>query len=429
MKALLNSIKGDKVIWVFMALLALISFLPVYSASSNLAYSRYGEGNTFTYLVKHFIHLGIGFFLMYVIHRFPYKRIYRSAVLLLALMVGMLLYTMFYGVESGSAKRWLNVFGFSFQPSTFAFISMVMYTAYYMAEFKKVPKTFKHSCIFLWTPIAITLLLILPSNFSSAAFMFSMIMLMVFVAQYPMRYLLRIMLIAITTMSLFFGAFYFFKKVAPDNIPPVFQRVQTWEGRIDRFVNDEGKSDDELYQIERAKTAIASGYIKGLGPGKSVQRYFLPQSSSDFIYAIIIEEYGWFGAGGLLILYFGLMIRFLIHANKTQSQYGKLLIVGLGMPIVFQALINMGVAVELFPTTGQTLPMISSGGSSIFATCISVGIILSITRKEEEVIAQEKEDALRKEAFRRIEERELELMRSEEEKEQENNPMNAVLNK
>jgi cell division protein FtsW len=217
-------------------------------------------------------------------------------------------------------------------------------------------------------------------------------------------------------------------KAFPDAMP---NRVDTWMSRIERFSSDEPNEDD--YQIEKAKIAIASGKIYGLGPGKSVQKNFLPQSSSDFIFAIIVEEYGLLGGLAILFMYLMLFFRFLITSHKAPTMFGKLLIVGLGFPIIFQALVNMGVAVELLPTTGQTLPLISSGGSSIWMTCIAIGIILSVTKKEEEIAQEEEEKRQREEILQRLIDKEME----KEEVVAEDysietvgdNPMNAVLNK
>ena len=226
-------------------------------------------------------------------------------------------------------------------------------------------------------------------------------------------------------------------KAFPDAFP---NRVDTWVSRIENFTSD--KPDEDNYQIEKAKIAIATGGIRGLGPGKSVQKNFLPQSSSDFIYAIIVEENGLIGAIVVMFLYIMLFIRFLIASHKANTLFGKLLVVGLGFPIVFQALINMAVAVELLPVTGQTLPLISSGGSSIWMTCVSLGIILSVTKKDEEIAQENLEKAQREEALQRLIEREMNGENVEEEEEITNekepqyaiedvsdNPMKAVMGK
>lgn len=191
-----------------------------------------------------------------------------------------------------------------------------------------------------------------------------------------MRYLLAILGVGILSLTLFILV----AKAFPDAMP---NRIDTWMSRLDSFTNDGDTEAD--YQIEKAKIAIASGYIQGVGPGKSIQKNFLPQSSSDFIFAIIIEEYGLIGGLLLIILYMWLLFRIVIAAQKADTIFGKLLVLGVGLPIVFQALINMAVAVELFPVTGQTLPLISSGGTSIWMTCLAIGIILSVSAKREEI--------------------------------------------
>jgi cell division protein FtsW len=241
-------------------------------------------------------------------------------------------------------------------------------------------------------------------------------------------------------IACFFGGLLFFVFVAktyPDAFP---NRVDTWMARIDNFATD--KPDEDDYQIEKAKIAIASGGLYGLGPGKSVQKNFLPQSSSDFIYAIIVEEYGMVGGISVLGLYLLLLFRFVVAAHKANSLFGKLVVVGLGFPIIFQAMTNMAVAVELLPVTGQTLPLISSGGTSIWMTCIALGIILSVTKKEEEIAEelaekQKRDDALQKLIDKQIQEDEAaDSSESEQAKQLEDfsivdsaNPMKAVLKK
>jgi cell division protein FtsW len=305
--------------------------------------------------------------------------------------------------------------------------------ARYLSKTREEPITFKSSFIDLWLPVGITLMFILPANFSTAALIFSMILMLVFIGKYPLKYIAAILGIGIVS----FAFFILIAKAFPN---PLTSRVNTWESRIERFFKDDVQDPDEVYQIERAKTAIASGGVYGLGPGKSVQKHFLPQSSSDFIYAIIVEEFGLFGGLTILGIYMLLFFRFVVAAHKANSLFGKLLIVGIGFPIVFQALINMGVAVELLPTTGQTLPLISSGGSSIWVTCIALGIILNVTKKEEEIKAENKEKAMRDAALEKMIDKQLkedeEALKNKEQVENDNdtysiedNPMNAVLNK
>lgn len=437
MKELINNLKGDKVIWAFIALLALISFMPVYSASSNLAYSANGSGNTMSFLIKHFAHVGIGFLIVYMVHKIPYH--YFKAISLIALpIVGLLLlYTLFQGKTIGgaNASRWIQIpfVGISFQTSTLASMVLMIYVARYLAKKREVEDTFQKSVIELWLPVFAIIMLILPANFSTAALIFSMVVMLVFVGKYPLKYLGIVIGAGVVGLTFFILV----AKAFPDAFP---NRVDTWVSRIENFTSD--KPDEDNYQIEKAKIAIATGGIYGVGPGKSIQKNFLPQSSSDFIYAIIVEENGLLGALTVMFLYIMLFIRFLIASHKANTLFGKLLVVGLGFPIVFQALINMAVAVELLPVTGQTLPLISSGGSSIWMTCVSLGIILSVTKKDEEIAQENLEKAQREEALQRLIEREMngennpEDETAPEEKEPQyaiedvsDNPMKAVMGK
>jgi cell division protein FtsW len=435
MKELINNLRGDKGIWSFVMLLALISFMPVFSASTNLVYVI-GKGSTIGYLIKHLMHVIIGFGLIYFVHKVPYHYYKGLSQILLPLVGVLLIYTFFQGtvIDGANASRWIKVpfIGVTFQTSALAFIILMVYVARYLAKVHDKEVTFKASFFELWVPVFAILALILPANFSTAALIFSMVCMLVFVGRYPLRYLGMIIGMGVTMLVLFV----LFAKAFPDAMP---NRVDTWMSRIERFTSDEPNEDD--YQIEKAKIAIASGKIYGLGPGKSVQKNFLPQSSSDFIFAIIVEEYGLAGGLAVLFLYLMLFFRFLVQAHKAKTLFGKLLIVGLGFPIIFQALINMGVAVELLPVTGQTLPLISSGGSSIWMTCISVGIILSVTKKEEEIAQEIAEKEAREAALQRmIDEHILREQQQEEAAaagiepaafsiEDKSNPMHAVMGK
>ncbi|MBJ6366463.1 FtsW/RodA/SpoVE family cell cycle protein [Snuella sedimenti] len=385
MQAVFKNIKGDRLIWAIAALLAIFSFLPVYSAASDLAYDT-GDGNTFVFFVKHFMHLFLGFVIMYGVHKIPYRYFRGLSLIMIPFVLVLLVVTMLQGTVMGgaSASRWIRIpiVGVSFQTSTFAFVVLMVYVARYMSKIKDRKITFNESVLPLWGPVFLVLALILPSNFSTAAIMFSMVAVLVFLGGYPVRYL-----------GIIFGlgvvALVFFIMVAKLTTGPLNVKVTTWENRIKNYSNGEDTEAD--YQIEKAKIAIASGGIQGVGPGKSIQKNFLPQSSSDFIFAIIIEEYGLIGGFVLVILYMWLLFRIVIVSQKADTVFGKLLVLGVGLPIVFQAFINMAVAVELFPVTGQTLPLISSGGTSIWMTCLAIGIVLSVSVKREEIKEREKE--------------------------------------
>lgn len=369
-----------------MALLALFSFLPVYSASSNLAY-LYGDGNTFQFLLKHFAHLLLGFGILYGVHKIPYHYFRGLSIIAMPIVILLLLITLSQGttIEGANASRWIRIpfVGVTFQTSTLAAVVLMTYVARYLSRIKDKEITFKESLLPLWLPVFIILGLILPANFSTTAIVFAMVVVLVFIGGYPVRYLF-IVLSAGAAMLVIFGLT---AKAFPEILP---HRVDTWISRIESFTDDEDTQAG--YQIEKAKIAIASGRVTGLGPGKSIQKNFLPQSSSDFIYAIIAEEFGMLGALFLLLLYLLLLFRLVIVVHKSTSFFGKLLVIGIGLPIIFQALINMGVAVELFPVTGQTLPLISSGGTSIWMTCLALGMVLSVSAKREIQIKEEQEE-------------------------------------
>ena len=377
MSVILKNIGGDRTLWAIIALLAIFSFLPVYSASSNLA-NLYGR-STFTLLLKHIVHLVLGFGIIYGIHKIKYQRFKGLSIVLLPIVIILLGVTLMQGTTIGgaNASRWIRVpvVGFSFQTSTLAAVVLMVYVARYLAKFKDKTIVFKESFIELWIPVGAVLILILPANFSTAALIFSMVMVVVFIGGYPLKFMGLIVGAGLTLLLLFVLT----AKAFPDAFN---NRVETWQNRIENFSNGEDTKED--YQIERAKTAIASGRMFGLGPGKSVQKNFLPQSSSDFIYAIIVEEWGLLVGVVILLFYMLLLFRLIVILNKSETTFGKLLVAGVGLPIIFQALINMAVAVELFPVTGQTLPLISSGGTSIWMTCLAFGIILSVSSSQKE---------------------------------------------
>jgi cell division protein FtsW len=305
-------------------------------------------------------------------------------MVMMPIVLVLLVVTMFQGttIEGSNASRWIQIpiVGMSFQTSTLAGVVLMVYVARYLSKIKDKEISFKESILPLWIPVFLVLILILPANFSTAAILFVLVTILVFIGGYPIKYLGVIMGMGIVALALFVLVAKAFPEIMPN-------RIDTWMSRIENFANGEDTEAD--YQIEKAKIAIASGGIHGLGPGKSIQKNFLPQSSSDFIFAIIIEEYGLIGGLSLLLLYSWLLFRIIIVSQKSDTVFGKLLVLGAGLPIVFQALINMAVAVELFPVTGQTLPLISSGGTSIWMTCLAIGIILSVSAKREEIKEQE----------------------------------------
>ena len=379
-------IKGDKVLWGLLALLAVFSFLPIFSASSNLAYVL-GKGTPWGHLLKHFIILGLGFLFMFAIHKIPFHYFKGVSVLMLPIVLLLLVYTIAQGtsIAGANASRWVQIpiIGLSFQSSALASVVLMIYTAFYLAKNKDRSPSFKASLLPLWVPVFLVVLLILPANFSTAGLIFVGVCILCFVGHYPIRHLLAIMGCGIVVLAFFF----LIAKSFPEAIP---NRVDTWVHRIEAFFENEGQS--EGYQIEQAKIAIASGSIFGMGAGKSMMKNFLPHSSSDFIYAIVVEEFGLVGGIVLIMVFMLLLFRIIVIIHKTQDVFGKLMVFGLGIPIILQAFVNIGVALNVFPVTGQTLPMISSGGTSAWMTCISFGIILSVTvanQKQQDVAATE----------------------------------------
>ena len=374
MKRSENIISGDKVLWGTLSLMALFSFLPIFSSSSNLVYVI-GTGTPLGYLFKHFIILSIGFLLMISVHKIPYTYFKGISILMMPLTILLLIYTASQGtlIDGANASRWLKIplIGLSFQTSSLAIVVLMVYVANYLSKIHIKKLKFKDSIIPLWTPVSFILLLILPSNFSTVIIIFISVMLLAFLAGYPLKYLS----IIITFSLVCFVFFILIAKSYPELIP---NRIDTWISRIDNF-RSSTESGSESYQVERAKIAISTGEIFGLGAGKSVMKNFLPQSSSDFIYAIIVEEYGLIGGVFVIILYLLLLFRILVVSYKAKSFFGKLITISVGLPIIIQAFLNIGVAVNIFPVTGQTLPLISSGGTSVWMTCISFGIILSVS--------------------------------------------------
>ena len=373
MTQLFENIKGDKTIWAIIAVLAIFSFLPVYSASTNLVYVA-GKGSTFGYLFKHAILLLVGFGIVFAIHKIPYRYFSGLSVIMLPVVVVLLIVTLTQGTVIGgaNASRWIRIpfVGVGFQTSTMAAVILMIYISRYLARNKDKKIELKDSFLTLWLPVGVILALILPANFSTTAIVFTMVMLLVFLGGYPFKYIMLILGVGVLALSIFILT----ARAFPDTMKN--SRISTWSNRIENYMS--GNSEDN-YQAEKAKIAIASGEIYGKGPGKSVQKNFLPQSSSDFIYAIIGEEFGIVGAIFIILLYLGLLFRIVIIATKTKTIFGTLLVLGVGLPIVFQALINMAVAVGLFPVTGQPLPLISTGGTSIWMTCFAIGIILSVS--------------------------------------------------
>ncbi|TMU50904.1 FtsW/RodA/SpoVE family cell cycle protein [Flagellimonas algicola] len=380
MLSVFKNLKGDKAIWGLVALLALFSFLPVYSASTNLVYVN-DDGTTIGHLVKHGVLLFLGFGIIYAVHRIPTHYFKGLSIIALPIVLILLAYTLTVETKIGgvTANRWIKIpfVGVNFQTSTLASVVLMIWVARYLTKIKDTVITFKESILPLWLPTALVVLLILPENFSTAAIISLLVLILCFLGGYPLKYLFSILGAGLVLGAMFM--FVVFK--TPEVIPG--QRATTWKSRIETFWSPEKADKDDLHQLTLAKIAIAEGGVVGKGAGKSVIKNMLSQSTSDFIFAIIIEEYGLLGGGALLFFYLLLLFRIVVVANSAKTIFSKLLVIGVGLPIVFQAFINMAVVVQLFPVTGQPLPLISMGGTSIWMTCMAIGIVLSASNKSE----------------------------------------------
>lgn len=373
MKGLGKYIEGDRAIWAVVILLAVASFLPVYSASSNIAY-LYGDGNTSRFLIKHFGHVLIGLIMLFVAHRVPPKFYNNLSLLLLPISCLLLVIVLIKGQTIGeaNASRWLTLpfIQFSFQPSEIAKLAILMYVARYISRNRDKLDSFKETFVPLILPVVLVCGLILPANLSTAALIFFLCLMLMILGNYAWKNVFKLLGLAVAGLVLFIVFIMAF--------PGISNRVDTWKSRIESFAD--GGDYNTSYQVEKSKIAIASGGIYGKGPGKSIQKNFLPQSTSDFIYAVIVEEGGLIAGLSVIFLYAILFMRVLRMLSKIPDIYASLLAFGLGFSIVFQALSNMAVAVNVFPVTGQTLPFLSSGGTSLWVSCFMVGIILSMSK-------------------------------------------------
>jgi cell division protein FtsW len=372
--SLIGSLKGDKIIWIVVLSLSIFSFLPVYSASSN-----FGVNLIFSSVFKHVAIIFIGIIIMYATHLIDYKYLRGLSLIILPLAILLLFITALQGneIDGANASRWISIplINISFQPSSIASIFLLIYISNYISKNREKKLNFSNSFIKLWLPILLVVMLVLPSNFSTAFMIFSLCLILIFIGQYPIKNILLIVLSIVILATSFVGL----SKKYPEMLP---NRVDTWSNRIENFINP-SIDNDANYQINRAKAAIATGSLFGVGAGKSSMKYILPQSTSDFIFSIITEEYGLFVSIIILLLYIILLFRIVIIAYKAKNSFGQLVSLAVGLPIVFQALINMGVAVQLFPVTGQPLPLISTGGTSIWTTFFAFGVLLSVSRNNQ----------------------------------------------
>ena len=363
-----TELKGDRVIWVLISLMTLVSLLGVYSSTGSLSHKEQG-GNTEYYLVKQGFIVLFGFFIMYVLHRLHYLRFHRIAPFLFIVAIPLLIFTLLFGVDINSARRWIEIpfLGFTFQSSDFARLALILYLARTISSKQSNIKDFKSAFLPLILPVIIICFLIAPADLSTALLLFSSCIAMMFVGRVAVKYILMLVLLAIIAFSILILLGHFF----PDMV-----RLATWIERIREFTTDS----DGGFQVQQSKVAIANGGFFGMGPGQSIQRNFLPSSYADFIYAILVEEYGLLGGLFVISLYLGFFFRITRLVTKSTKAFGAMVVTGLGFSFVFQAFINIAVATHLVPVTGVTLPMISLGGTSIIMNCISLGIILSVSK-------------------------------------------------
>lgn len=389
--SLLSRTKGDKVIWAVVLVLALVSMLVVYSSTGLLAY-KYNRGNTEIYLFKQIMFIIVGMAVIYFSHRVNYTLYSRVARILFLISIPLLIYTLFFGVRLNEGSRWIRlpIINLTFQTSDLAKLALFMYLSRLLSKKQDKIKDFKQGFIPVMLPVVIICILIAPANLSTALLVGATSMLLMFIGRVSMKHLLMtvgLLAVPVIILITIATAYYDKEEGKTKDLPAIFEvgRLPTWIKRVQNFVYDSKQTDkDENYQVNQAKIAIAKGGMLGLGPGNSETRNFLPHPYSDFIFAIIIEEYGIIGGAFIIFIYLLFLLRSIRVFRKCPYAFGAFLALGLSFTLVIQALINMAVTVNLFPVTGVTLPLVSMGGSSFLFTCLSIGIILSVARNVEQ---------------------------------------------
>lgn len=393
--------RGDKVIWALVVLLTLVSLLAVYSATGSLAYKNY-KGNTEVYLFKQVVFILLGFGVVYFAHRVNYTVYSKVAQVLFMLSIPLLIYTLFFGAKINEGSRWIKlpIINMTMQTSDLAKLALFMYLARLLSRKQQVIKDFKKGFLPVIIPIGITCLFIAPANLSTALLLGASCMILLFIGRVDTRHLLMVIglaLIPITMLIIAAVARHNSEGNAAETTVVAEQvegttkksggilvRVSTWIGRVENFIYGGKEADnDEMYQVNQAKIAISKGGFLGVGPGNSTTRDYLPQAYNDFIFAIIIEEYGILGGAFLVFVYLVFLYRCIRIFKKCPFAFGAFLALGLSFTLAIQALANMAVTVNLFPVTGVTLPLVSMGGSSFLFTCLAIGIILSVSRNVE----------------------------------------------
>ncbi len=375
--------KGDPILWGVIAVLAAISLLAVYSATGSLAYRMQG-GNTYYYMVKHLAFLFVGMLLMLWIHQMNYRVFARYATVALWVSLGLLAVTLVTGMSLNQASRWLTVpgIGLSFQPSEVAKIALIIYIARTLARHQDEQLGAKEAFRPIMFYVGLVCALIFTENFSTAFLIGFTSLVLMFIGRVPFKYLLGTGVVVI----LLVGALIWLSPYLPG-----LHRAETWKARVERFWNDDDQVTEGNYQSRQAQMAVATGGFFGKGPGNSIQRNFLPHPYSDFIFAIIVEEWGLFGAFVVVMCYMVFLYRVGVVVRGSLRTFPAFLAIGLSYLLLFQAFFNMGVAVGIFPVTGQPLPLVSMGGTSILFTCISMGAVLAVSRNNMEEAQRLKE--------------------------------------
>jgi cell division protein FtsW len=375
-----TELRGDRVIWAIVVLLSIVSMVSVFSSASSLAYDERG-GEISYYLIKHGIILGFGLVIIYICHLLAYTKFSRWAPGLLIVAFVLLAITMWLGVDINNAKRWLKIpfVGLTFQSSDFAKLALIIFVARSIGSKQDVIKDFKEAFMPIILPVLGICMLIAINDLSSALMLFLICILMMVVGRVAMQYVVMLILLGVSVFSLMV--------MVGGKYPELIPRAATWEKRIETYFNPELASSDDRYQITKAQIAMSNGGIFGVGPGNSTQRNYVPSAHADFIYAIIIEEYGVLGGIVVISLYVLLFFRIVRLVTKSSKAFGAMVSFGIGLALLLQAFFNIAVNLDLVPVTGLTLPLISMGGTSVLFTCVSFGIILSVSKYIEEVTA------------------------------------------
>jgi cell division protein FtsW len=391
--SLANKTKGDKVIWALVVLLALVSLLAVYSATGSLAYKNY-KGNTEIYLFKQIAFIVAGIMVIYVAHLVNYTFYSKAARVVFLICIPLLVYTLFFGVRMNEGSRWIRVpfINMTIQTSDFARLALFMYLARLLSKKQDVIKDWKKGFIPVITPVIIICVLIAPANLSTALLLGASCLMLLFIGRVRTKHILiTIGMALVPILFLVMAAVIRHRSGTEDSIVTkktsagLFGRVDTWIGRVENFIYGSKDTDNEdAYQVNQAKIAISKGGTLGVGPGNSTTRDYLPQAYNDFIFAIIIEEYGIVGGACIVFFYLVFLYRCIRIFKRCPYAFGAFLALGLSFTLAIQALANMAVTVNLFPVTGITLPLVSMGGTSFIFTCLAIGIILSVARNVEQ---------------------------------------------